>query len=108
MALQKDITMPQGNIASYHKVLSVDITKGSCLVGHFVDQNTRIEGKAPFVTDFQLNKLVPTIPAEGQEPDMVPLDWFTNEELLKEGNSPIVIAYKALKTLPEFNEAIDV
>lgn len=91
MALNKAIKQPDGVTTNYHRVLFVQITtnrQNSIAVVSYVDENSR--------ADEQTNS------------EATPYKQSVTYETDYSPNMTIESAYEYLKTLPEFDGAIDV
>jgi len=88
MALKKNILLNCGVTANYSKI---DLQGTTILISHYLSEDARLSGKSPLLTDI----INPAI------------NIFIESELKKDGNSPLVIAYKYIKTLDEYTGAVD-
>lgn len=91
MALKKEIKQADGVTTNYHRIMSVTITtnrQNSIAVFSYVDDDSRDAEKGDVMTQ-------PYIKAVTYETDYSP-------------NMSIETAYEYLKTLPQFEGAIDV
>ncbi len=97
MALQLAIESPSGHVSDYHRIVEVDADHQQSFarvgVGLYKDQAARTAGKEPVkVTRYVWS---------GEE---FPFDLVA---MAAAGTNHVAVAYDKLKTLPEFEGAVD-